>query len=455
MLIYDATRATPLPSTDGIATVIMVDHADHGRGRRGGVPAVHARRARPRLGGRRRRRVRDVDGRSSRASIGTLGDPFREERGVAGGEVKLIDLVKQFGDVTAVDGINLEMPGAEFFSMLGPSGCGKTTTLRMIAGFEQPTSGQILLDGEDMAFTPPHKRNVNTVFQSYALFPHLTRAGQRRVRAAPSEGAQERDQAAGGRGAGAGAADRPRASQAGADVGRPAAARGAGPGAGAEAGGAAAGRAAGRAGREAAKGAADRAEGAAAAGRHHVHLRHARPGGGAHHERPDRRDERRPGRAGGAAVRGLRGAVDHLRGRLPGRLQPDAGDRARRQRRALPGDAGRLRAARIARRDAHHRRHADRDPARAGAPGAARVERREPRARHRRARRLPGQLEPDHRHPGQRRQGSGAGAEHRRGADLQAGRPGARLHAGRGAARADRHRHGADRRGRVAGGLTA
>ena len=92
---------------------------------------------------------------------------------MAGGEVKMIDLVKQFGDVTAVDGINLDMPGGEFFSMLGPSGCGKTTTLRMIAGFEQPTAGQILLDGEDMAFTPPHKRNVNTVFQSYALFPHL------------------------------------------------------------------------------------------------------------------------------------------------------------------------------------------------------------------------------------------------------------------------------------------
>ena len=70
---------------------------------------------------------------------------------MAGGEVKLIDLVKQFGDVTAVDGINLQMPAGEFFSMLGPSGCGKTTTLRMIAGFEQPTSGEILLDGEDMA----------------------------------------------------------------------------------------------------------------------------------------------------------------------------------------------------------------------------------------------------------------------------------------------------------------
>jgi spermidine/putrescine transport system ATP-binding protein len=93
---------------------------------------------------------------------------------VAGGEVKLIDLVKRFAEVTAVDGINLEMPAGEFFSMLGPSGCGKTTTLRMIAGFEQPTGGQILLDGNDMAYTPPHRRNVNTVFQSYALFPHLS-----------------------------------------------------------------------------------------------------------------------------------------------------------------------------------------------------------------------------------------------------------------------------------------
>jgi spermidine/putrescine transport system ATP-binding protein len=92
---------------------------------------------------------------------------------VAGGEVRVVDLVKQFAEVTAVDGINLQMPPGEFFSMLGPSGCGKTTTLRMIAGFEQPTSGRILLDGGDMAFTPPHKRNVNTVFQNYALFPHL------------------------------------------------------------------------------------------------------------------------------------------------------------------------------------------------------------------------------------------------------------------------------------------
>ena len=93
---------------------------------------------------------------------------------MAGGEVQLIDLVKRFGDFTAVAGINLQMPSGEFFSLLGPSGCGKTTSLRMIAGFERPSEGQILLDGVDMAQTPPHKRNVNTVFQNYALFPHLT-----------------------------------------------------------------------------------------------------------------------------------------------------------------------------------------------------------------------------------------------------------------------------------------
>ena len=93
---------------------------------------------------------------------------------MAGGEVKLVDLVKRFGDFMAVAGLNLDMPQGEFFSLLGPSGCGKTTTLRMIAGFEKPSEGQILLDGVDMAQTPPHKRNVNTVFQSYALFPHLS-----------------------------------------------------------------------------------------------------------------------------------------------------------------------------------------------------------------------------------------------------------------------------------------
>ena len=75
--------------------------------------------------------------------------------------------------MTAVDALDLEIGGGEFFSLLGPSGCGKTTTLRMIAGFERPTEGKVLLDGDDMTGRPPNKRNVNTVFQSYALFPHL------------------------------------------------------------------------------------------------------------------------------------------------------------------------------------------------------------------------------------------------------------------------------------------
>ena len=89
------------------------------------------------------------------------------------GEIALEQLTKQFEDVVAVDAVDLRMPPGEFFTLLGPSGCGKTTTLRMIAGFEQPTSGQIKLDGVDVSGVPPHKRNVNTVFQSYALFPHL------------------------------------------------------------------------------------------------------------------------------------------------------------------------------------------------------------------------------------------------------------------------------------------
>jgi spermidine/putrescine transport system ATP-binding protein len=92
---------------------------------------------------------------------------------MAGGQVQLRELTKRFEDVTAVDGINATVNGGEFFSMLGPSGCGKTTTLRMIAGFERPSSGEIVLDGTDVAQVPPHERNVHTVFQNYALFPHL------------------------------------------------------------------------------------------------------------------------------------------------------------------------------------------------------------------------------------------------------------------------------------------
>ena len=97
--------------------------------------------------------------------------------------IELVGLTKRFGHGqgsgspgghAAVDNIDLSVSGGEFFSLLGPSGCGKTTTLRLIAGFEEPTAGRILLDGIDVSHVPPHKRNVNTVFQSYALFPFLS-----------------------------------------------------------------------------------------------------------------------------------------------------------------------------------------------------------------------------------------------------------------------------------------
>jgi spermidine/putrescine transport system ATP-binding protein len=90
------------------------------------------------------------------------------------GHIELVSLNKRFGDFVAVDDISLEIQAGEFFSLLGPSGCGKTTTLRMVAGFEPPTGGEILLDGVDVGSKAPNRRNVNTVFQSYALFPFLT-----------------------------------------------------------------------------------------------------------------------------------------------------------------------------------------------------------------------------------------------------------------------------------------
>ena len=88
--------------------------------------------------------------------------------------VELRGVTKRFGDFTAVDDLDLTLGSGEFFTLLGPSGCGKTTTLRMIAGFEQPDEGEVRIEGTDVAGQPPHKRPTNTVFQSYALFPHLS-----------------------------------------------------------------------------------------------------------------------------------------------------------------------------------------------------------------------------------------------------------------------------------------
>ncbi len=91
--------------------------------------------------------------------------------------VRFDEVSKRFGDVPAVNGLTLDIGHNEFFALLGPSGCGKTTLLRLLAGFETPTEGRIFLDGEDITAVPPHLRPVNMMFQSYALFPHLTVEG--------------------------------------------------------------------------------------------------------------------------------------------------------------------------------------------------------------------------------------------------------------------------------------
>src|ERR1700733_557566 len=88
--------------------------------------------------------------------------------------IRFENVTKRFGKVVAVDNVSLSVEEGEFFALLGPSGCGKTTLLRMLAGFETPSEGRILIDGEDISRTPPNKRPVNMVFQSYAVFPHMS-----------------------------------------------------------------------------------------------------------------------------------------------------------------------------------------------------------------------------------------------------------------------------------------
>jgi len=88
--------------------------------------------------------------------------------------IQIQNVTKRFGEFTAIDNLTLDIYKNEFFSLLGPSGCGKTTLLRMLAGFEKITDGKILVDGEDISEIPPHLRPINMMFQSYALFPHMT-----------------------------------------------------------------------------------------------------------------------------------------------------------------------------------------------------------------------------------------------------------------------------------------
>ncbi len=96
------------------------------------------------------------------------------QEGSAAAFIQIVDVVKQFGDVTAVNHVGLSIQRDEIFALLGSSGCGKSTLLRMLAGFETPTSGRILIDGEDITALPPYRRPVNMMFQSYALFPHMS-----------------------------------------------------------------------------------------------------------------------------------------------------------------------------------------------------------------------------------------------------------------------------------------
>src|SRR4029078_10126497 len=88
--------------------------------------------------------------------------------------IEFRNVTKRFGDFTAIDNLTLGIYQREFFALLGPSGCGKTTLMRMVAGFEQPTSGEVVLDGQNLADVPPYRRPTNMMFQSYALFPHMT-----------------------------------------------------------------------------------------------------------------------------------------------------------------------------------------------------------------------------------------------------------------------------------------
>jgi spermidine/putrescine transport system ATP-binding protein len=106
-------------------------------------------------------------------SSDVLGSRPADGEAAGGADLRLVGLTKRFGDFTAVDAIDLTMPAGSFFALLGPSGCGKTTTLRMVAGLEEPTQGRILIGDQDITDTKPYRRPVNTVFQNYALFPHL------------------------------------------------------------------------------------------------------------------------------------------------------------------------------------------------------------------------------------------------------------------------------------------
>ena len=232
--------------------------------------------------------------------------PQADVAGDVGTPLLRIDaVVKKFGNFRAVDALSLDIHAGEFFALLGPSGCGKTTLLRMLAGFETPDAGRILLNGKDIAQVPPHQRPVNMMFQNYALFPHssvrdniafgLKRAGLPTCR---HRCARHRD----GR---ARQARRAGEAQARSALRRPKAARGTGAFAGAPAATLAARRAARRARQKAARKHAARIDGIAAAARPDLHHRDPRSGRGDDDGGTDRRDGCRPSRTGRDPARAL------------------------------------------------------------------------------------------------------------------------------------------------------
>ena len=299
-------------------------------------------------------------------------------------DAELLGVVKRFGAITAVDGVDLAVRSGEFLSLLGPSGCGKTTALRLLAGFEQPDEGSIRIGGVDAIGIPPYRRSVNTVFQHYALFPHMS------VLENVAYGLKQRNVAGG---------ERKRLAEEALELvqlrgfAAPAAARALRRAAAARRPGARAGSAAPRpAARRAARGArpqaaprdADRAQAHADAARAHVRLRDARPGGGDVDERSHRRDVRRAHRATRPAAGHLRPSRERLRGRVHRRHELPGGDDRRRRRSGLVGNgraAARARARRgTARRSGPHRGAArerrDRTRVRAGGGGQPRRGRR-------------------------------------------------------------------------------
>ena len=207
--------------------------------------------------------------------------------------ISIRGVTKRFGDVTAVDDLTIDIREGEFLTLLGPSGCGKTTTMRMVAGFEEPDAGDILLRGEDVVGVPPNKRHVNMCFQNYALFPHMDvqqniEYGLKLKKVGKDDRARKVEEML---------VDRPargvRAPSAGAALGRPAAAGRARAGARERARRVAARRAARRTGRQAPQADAAGAQADPARAEDHVRLRHPRPGRSAVDVRPDRGDERR------------------------------------------------------------------------------------------------------------------------------------------------------------------